>query len=540
MKNAVVAVLLALSFAATLQAQQSSSELQLDPIFTIFPQDNSTPALAPQTVPPATDAGAHVRIVRLSQIAGDVKVDRNTGEGFEVPLLNLPITEGSKLVTKQGFTEVEFEDNTTLRLAPDSSVEFTKLERTPSGSTVSVIAVSSGMVYANLARTAGNEFTLAFRGQAATLAPSSHARLFLSDDWVSLAMFHGAAQVRIAGGQTTVLKKKTLNFEFVNPLRISQNQNATAPYDSWDESAIDYHNRYAKASAYGNSGNPSGVSDMNYYGRFVTASGCEPMWRPYFASQTWDPFQYGSWVWYPQWGYTWVSPYPWGWMPYHYGSWGYCPAYGWGWRPRGYWVGLPNHPRYPRYFPPRYGFRPVRHAPPPPPRRGEPPIIRVNDKSAVVSGRSPAKNGFVMRENSAGLGIPRETYGNLAHISAHLEERGTTSLEVRAAPVTPFATGYRRDLAPVQRGSEASSRTGGTSSPNSKSASASGHNGYSNGGGEHGSSASDRSSSGGGWSGGGGHSGGFSGGSGGFSGGGGGGHEGGGGGSGGGGGGGRR
>ncbi len=191
MNNAVVAVLLALSFALTLQAQQSPSELQLDPIFTIFPQDNSTPALAPQTALPATDAGAHVRIVRLSQIAGDVKVDRNTGEGFEVPLLNLPITEGSKLVTKQGFTEVEFEDNTTLRLAPDSSVEFTKLERTPSGSTVSVIAVSSGMVYANLASTAGNEFTLAFRGQAATLAPSSHARLFLSDDWASLAMFHG-------------------------------------------------------------------------------------------------------------------------------------------------------------------------------------------------------------------------------------------------------------------------------------------------------------------------------------------------------------
>ena len=490
MKSAFLATL-AMSAALLLpvsssRAQQIPSETPLVTGVTT-PQGDAGPTSEPPL--PAPDAGSHVRIVRLSQIAGDVKVDRNTGQGFEVPLLNLPVTEGTKLQTGQGFTEVEFEDDSTLRLTPYSSVEFTKLERTPSGSTVSLVTVSAGTVYVNLARTPGNTFTLAFCGQTALLAPSSHMRVFLSVGWASLAMFHGSAQVQTTAGAMMVAKNKTLNFQLVNPVRLSQNKNADAPYDSWDQNAIDYHNHYAKASAYGNSGNLSGIPDMSYYGRFVTASGCEPMWRPFFASQTWDPFQYGSWVWYPQWGYTWVSPYPWGWMPYHYGSWSYCPAYGWGWRPRGYWIGLPNYPQHPRSLPPRYGFRPWPHVPQPP-RRGEPTITRINDKSAVVSARSPVKNGFVMRENSAGLGIPRETYGNLAHISSHLEERGAASMAVRSVPMTAFGTGYRHDPTVAPRGTENAFRSGGNSNASSKSTAGS----------DHGGSGSSRASSGGGGS----------------------------------------
>ncbi len=39
-----------------------------------------------QTPSPSSDeAASKVRIVRLSQIVGDVEVDRGTGEGFEAP-----------------------------------------------------------------------------------------------------------------------------------------------------------------------------------------------------------------------------------------------------------------------------------------------------------------------------------------------------------------------------------------------------------------------------------------------------------------------
>src|SRR5437660_8673784 len=67
-------------------------------------------------------------------------------------------------------------------------------------------------------------------------------------------------------------------------------------------------------------------------------------WQPYFTGLGWDPFMNGAWMWYPGFGYTWVSGYPWGWMPYRYGSWLFLPAYGWVWQP-GYWTGWQPLPR---------------------------------------------------------------------------------------------------------------------------------------------------------------------------------------------------
>ena len=77
-----------------------------------------------------TDASApssgvsKVRIVRLSESKGQVQLDRNIGRGFEPGITNLPIVENSKLKTGEGVAEIEFEDNSSLRVAPNSIVEF--------------------------------------------------------------------------------------------------------------------------------------------------------------------------------------------------------------------------------------------------------------------------------------------------------------------------------------------------------------------------------------------------------------------------------
>ena len=42
-------------------------------------------------------ADSQARIVRLSQVDGDVQIDRNTGQGYEKAFINLPITQGNKL-----------------------------------------------------------------------------------------------------------------------------------------------------------------------------------------------------------------------------------------------------------------------------------------------------------------------------------------------------------------------------------------------------------------------------------------------------------
>jgi hypothetical protein len=58
------------------------------------------------------------------------------------------------------------------------------------------------------------------------------------------------------------------------------------------------------------------------------------VWVPAGVGPGWDPYGSGYWAYYPTFGYTWVSGYPWGWLPYHCGRWGYYP-FGWGWAPGG-------------------------------------------------------------------------------------------------------------------------------------------------------------------------------------------------------------
>src|SRR5215475_13443714 len=73
-------------------------------------------------------AESQARIVRLSDVQGSVQIDKNTGIGFENAFVNLPITQGTQLRTgDRGRAEIEFEDGSSMRLAPNSAVEFNTL-----------------------------------------------------------------------------------------------------------------------------------------------------------------------------------------------------------------------------------------------------------------------------------------------------------------------------------------------------------------------------------------------------------------------------
>src|SRR5580692_6644785 len=95
----------------------------------------------------ATVSSSKVRIVRLSEVKGAVQLDRSNGRGLEPAITNLPIVEQNRLQTGQGVAEVEFEDNSSLRLGPDSAVEFPELSRTSTGTTVSSVHLIKGLAY---------------------------------------------------------------------------------------------------------------------------------------------------------------------------------------------------------------------------------------------------------------------------------------------------------------------------------------------------------------------------------------------------------
>ncbi len=403
---------------------------------------------APQSVggSVAMDNGAepgdsHVRIVRLSDVKGMLALDRKTGLGFEQTMQNMPIVEGEKLRTADGYAEVEFEDSTTLRLAPESQVDFELLALRSSGAKASLMDVKHGTVYVTTESTKGNEFLLRAGEMKITVAPSTHLRMEVNETRTVLSVMNGSVEVA-RDGETTVVGKKESMTVAADQVSMAKKVGG-APYDAWDKESSDYHARYAMANTVAGGGNSFGLSDLNYYGNFINAGGYGQIWQPYLTGAGWSPYANGLWALYPGAGYSWVSPYPWGWLPYHSGAWNFYPGYGWGWQPGGTWMGLNNIAG--------NGFAPtgtsfastagaigVVHAPTRPAApalvagQSSPSMLLTNQTPMAMS-REGKPGNFVFEKNSAGLGVPRGSLGDLRGVSNSVAKHGTASMEVYAA-----------------------------------------------------------------------------------------------------------
>jgi hypothetical protein len=392
---------------------------------------------AREAVVPAQDNGArpgdsHVRIVRLSEVKGALQLDRKTGNGFEPTMPNMPIVEGAKLRTAEGYAEVEFEDNSTLRVAPQSLVEFPLLALRSSGAKASTVNVVRGMVYVNLQSTKDNEFALVAGGKKMAVAPSTHLRMMVESGKTVVSVFNGSVEVQ-RGSETTLVTKKqslTLGGDEVTVAKKIEEQ----PYDAWDKESNDYHARYSQANAFAGSGSSYGLSDLNYYGNFISAPGFGSFWQPYLVSAGWSPYATGVWALYPGAGYSFVSPYPWGWLPYHSGAWSFYPGYGWGWQPGGNWNGLNNvvgggvvGGGAQTTGTLRAPLRPAAPAV----GAATPSLMVAGDRPMAFSQQDKAGN-FVFQKDSAGLGVPRGSLGNLSKVSNQVGQHGSATMQVYA------------------------------------------------------------------------------------------------------------
>lgn len=382
---------------------------------------DSAVATTTTTTESVSAASPGVRIVRLSQVTGEVQLDRQTGNGFEGAFANLPITQGGRLRTGNGVAEVEFEDNSSLRLTPHSLVEFPVLSASPNGVRSSTIHVVEGDIYVSLTKSnQNNNVDVTFGKDTLTLGPSAHIELAVDGKQPRLDVLDGTVQAVNGATNTTVGRKKALLFDPSNsapPTLVSKNEKGD--FADWDKQAVEYHERLTPStSSYGGTPYTYGLADMNYYGNFAQIGGCGMMWRPYLASSSWSPYANGVWAYYPDAGYSWVSPYPWGWTAFHSGSWNYCPGSGWGWQPGNQWSGLQNTALVRRPNAPATLKAPITR-----PHPAGPTMIAVNEKPLVIS-RMNEKDTFVFRKDSAGLGVPRSTFGKLDHISSAVAQHG--------------------------------------------------------------------------------------------------------------------
>ena len=310
-------------------------------------------------VVPAGALNSNARIVRLSYISGDVQLDHGQGQGYERAILNMPVVQGSRLLTRgdDALAEVEFEDGSTLRLTPGTTVVFQELSLRGSGQKVTSVNVESGSAYFDV-RSQMGDFRVLSGGQQISVPHAARFRVFADNGQFNVADYKGNLDLRSGDNQIAIRSGETFALDPSDPGHYNLAKGvAEDPYDNWNQEREDYTQSYNSAGTYSAAADYGGFSpaysyglaDLAYYGNYFYAPGWGWMWRPYYVGAGWNPFMDGAWAWYPQFGYMWVSPYPWGWMPYRYGAWNFVPGYGWCWTPATVWnqwsaVTAVNHP----------------------------------------------------------------------------------------------------------------------------------------------------------------------------------------------------
>ncbi|MFY9644367.1 MAG: FecR family protein [Terriglobales bacterium] len=399
----------------------------------------------------SASAESRARIVRLSEVQGTVQLDRTTGDGFDKAFINLPVIEGSKLKTgKDGRAEVEFEDGSTLRLAPDSEIDFAHLALGDDGQKLSTVQLMFGTVYADVrSKTYGkdkvsDQFQLNFGRESVGVPESAHFRVvFGGPNKATVAVFKGKLSASGPSGQFDVSERRGATIAFAKDVPADGDSAKPAksdtfvadksydddPSDSWDRQQTDYHDRYASASG------PSiaspygyGMSDLSYYGNFMTVPGYGNVWQPYFIGSNWNPFMAGGWAFYPGAGYMFVSGYPWGWMPYNYGAWAYAPVYGWVWQP-GNWNTWNTRPMTVN--------APARMIVPSAPATGHQTVMVGLGLTANPAEGAPRH--LTINPDSAGFGVPRGSVNHLDRLAKTMERNPRP---IVASTVQPAA---RRD-----------------------------------------------------------------------------------------------
>src|SRR5271167_3297614 len=283
-------------------------------------------------------AESHVRIVRLSYIDGQVQMEHAT-QGLDRAILNTPIVQGTHIVTRNdGLAELEFEDQSALRLAENSEIKFRQLSANDAGVKINEIEVVRGVVFFDVRSKSDDVYRAVADGTSFLVRRNTLARISAAQDQLQLAVLRGDLQLEGQPQLVSVKKNETLTVDPSQPSDYKLTHGTEAlPVDAWNKEREAYSNAYAGTQGYGGPRSGYGLQDLNYYGDYFYAAGYGYVWQPYgFDSfmTGWNPYSNGAWMFCPGLGYTWASGCPWGWLPYHYGSWAFLGGgVGWAWVP---------------------------------------------------------------------------------------------------------------------------------------------------------------------------------------------------------------
>jgi len=295
--------------------------------------------------PDASSSKTDARAIRLSNAEGQVQVIQDSQVIADPAYSNLPLFEGSQIITgNDGRAEIQLEDGSVVRLSPNTTLTFSVLQ--PQGTGIRTeIVLNGGLAYFELQPNSAEHSLRVNYGQTSfTASAFSVVRITEDAPPGELAVLSG--NVHLEHGDNLQLDLHGGENLTLDPSDSSQyNLSETIQPDSWDSWNADRDqvlnseaaDRTAATNSLGNYQNV-GMSDLDANGNWYNVPGQGYIWSPYDAEAAgpgWDPYGYGHWVYYPRYGYVWVSGYDWGYAPFQCGLWNYYDNFGWGWAPGG-------------------------------------------------------------------------------------------------------------------------------------------------------------------------------------------------------------
>src|SRR5271169_316764 len=158
-------------------------------------------------------AESHVRIVRLSYIDGQVQME-HADQGLDRAILNTPIVQGTRIVTRtNGLAEVEFEDQSALRMAENSEVKFRQLSANDAGVKVNEIEVVRGVVFFDVRSKSDDVYRTVASDTTFLVRRNTLARISAARDQVQLAVLRGDVQLEGVPQPVSVKKNETLTLD---------------------------------------------------------------------------------------------------------------------------------------------------------------------------------------------------------------------------------------------------------------------------------------------------------------------------------------
>jgi hypothetical protein len=397
--------------------------------------------------------GQPARAVRLSFVDGQVKLAQGNEVLATQAVANTPLFEGMQLTTSDnGKAEIQFEDGSAVRIAPDSMLTLQVL-RGAGTSADAELTLNSGLCYFEFQGGGqAGQMSVYFGSSVATTSGFTALRIAMDTPPGSLAVFSGNVHLQVVASATGTAAAvatdlhggESITLNAVDPAQYNVAESIEpSSWDAWNSDrdqtlTAEAANQTGAPENLGEAQNPA-WNDLDASGSWYDVPGQGYVWSPYEAANAdFDPYGNGEWMYTPAYGYVWASGYSWGYMPYQCGAWNFYNGFGWGWAPgmggcRPWWgLGFYGGPNI-GYAP--IGYRPIPR-PGPPHGPGGPighrpiPVVPVNRHTALGNTSLPA------RDKNARVTIAGSTVEALHPLPSRpvYSHEGFTSESNRTAP----------------------------------------------------------------------------------------------------------